>query len=78
MASPSLLKRPVYLSAMPDTHNGNKVFVIVNSVNYPVITLPDTPQAGTFNLFNASWPRCLRQVFNSLNNRLKISLWQSV
>ena len=37
------LKWPVYFPAMPYAHYGNKVLIIINTVNYPVITLSYSP-----------------------------------
>jgi hypothetical protein len=72
------LKRPIYLSPMPDAQNSNEVFLIIDGIDYPVVTLPYTPQAGTFNLFDASRPWCLCQVFYSFNNRFKVGLGQFI
>jgi hypothetical protein len=45
---------------MPDMHNGDELSVITNGIDYPVMTLPYSPQISAFDPFNASWPRCVR------------------
>src|SRR3990172_7366815 len=50
----SELKRPVYLSAMPDAQSGYCFWTVINAINYPVTSLPDAAQACAPDFFNAS------------------------
>jgi len=58
--------------------NDHQFLIIIDTVDYSVISLPDPPQTRSFDLFHSPWSGAVGQTFNSVYYGFEVSLWQPV